>query len=149
MRNLYNIKKMFKYCKNLIDFEFDISNDKIEECPICFEDKKLKLFCDKHKMCNKCCKACIEQNNLCPICREMCSNPKYMKYNVQFSNLTFDTISILNLEIFFKHWHKPYCIKKKHKMRISANKKGKKLDVQCLNCNISQDFPLFTCFFDN
>ena len=109
---------MFKYCKNLIDFEFDISDDKIEECPICFEDKKLKLFCDKHRMCNKCCKACIEQNNLCPICREMCSNPKYMKYNVQFSNLNFDTISILNLEIFFKHWHKPYCIKKKHKKEI-------------------------------
>lgn len=136
-----------KFCTNLI--ELDFSSDKIEECPICFEDKKLKYFCNMHKLCNKCCKACIEQNNLCPLCRNMCSNPKYMKYNIVFNNINNDLINKINFDIFFSYWHKQYCIKKKHKMKISINKKGKKFDVQCTECNISQDFPPFISFFDN
>ena len=52
-----------------------------EECSICFENRNLKQFCKSHKFCDKCCSAWSKTNNLCPLCRDICVNKKYVKYN--------------------------------------------------------------------
>ena len=137
---------MIQYISDTLDF----SCDKKEECIICFEEKKLKHFCENHKFCDKCCKDWIKKSSLCPVCRLHCINTKYYKYNFELKgNLKneLDNLFIVNLEYFFNKWHKEKCVKKKHKFFVRTtmdNTINKKIYLlHCTECNVEQEYIFF------
>ncbi len=134
---------MIQYINDILDF----SNDKKEECTICFEEKKLKYFCENHKFCDKCCKDWIKQNMFCPICRLNCINIKYLKYYFELKGELKNNIDDLfsrNVDFFFLKWHKETCIKKKHKFHIRMKRNEiintKSYILHCTECNVEQDY---------
>lgn len=69
-----------KHQSNKNNINQQIKNNKIEleECPICFEERKDEdkiIFSCKHYVC----KQCIHQLNKCPFCRKDISNEKPTK----------------------------------------------------------------------
>lgn len=114
-----------------------------EECTICFENRNLKQFCKSHKFCDKCCNSWSKTNNLCPLCRDICVNKKYVKYNFELKNLNYEDYSFRYFDLYFKNWHSDTCIKKKHKFKIRKDSNDdKKFVFHCIDCNIEQLFPV-------
>ena len=125
---------------------FDFSNNQKEECSICFEEKKLKPFCSNHNFCHKCCKEWANKNILCPICRNKCINNNYMKYDFELTGNVqhHENYFIVNLDYYFLSWHKPSCLKKKHKFRVIEKTNSNTVKpiyiMQCTECNVEQSF---------
>jgi hypothetical protein len=121
-------------------FNYNKSNTKNKnklECPVCFEDKSLYLFCDEHKFCSKCIKDWLQKNSFCPLCRKICTNKRYFKYNIVNSNHDFDNIDIVNFDYYFDLWHKPTCINRHHKFFISRTGRNSYI-FYCVDCHIEQ-----------
>ena len=130
-------------------FEIDnirnmFTNKTKKECIICFNDKYLNTFCkNNHEFCNNCCKEWIKKTYDCPVCKEKCNNLEYVKYYYELYNFDKDEegATINNLIRYFKLWHKPQCIRNKHKFNIYKNKKSWKITFRCTNCWMEEQFP--------
>lgn len=125
---------------SMFDFNFiecDFYKNK-EECQICLENKALYNYCDNHKFCNKCCKEWSNLNFICPLCRKLCSNNKYKKFNFELKDLNNEDISLNLLKMYFNRWHRYHCIKYKHKFVIQ--KVNKNYLFHCKICNIEEYF---------
>ena len=112
-----------------------------EECQICLEHKTLYNFCDHHKFCNSCCKKWCKTSILCPTCRNQCTNTQYLTFNYDLFNIEYDKFKRC-YEDFFYLWHKPYCIKKKHKFKIIVSPNNIAIRFICNDCNIEEVFPI-------
>ena len=121
-----------------------IEPDIIEECNICFENKKLINFCENHKFCYKCCIEWLQKNYTCPVCKNLCNNKKLMKYNFELVNKNYEDINTEILNLCFKKWHKTYCVNRKHKFFILLDKNSNNIFFTCSSCNISQYFNIST-----
>jgi len=127
-----------EYIEDILDF----SNDIREECSICFKEKKLKNFCDKHKFCKSCILKWTKDNYFCPICRAVCKNQDLMKYKFEFRKNVYDhEVTSRQINRYFNNWHSKKCIKSKHKFKISKEKKINKtfFVLHCLDCNVDQE----------
>lgn len=118
----------------------------ISECSVCMEYKRLHNFCDDHIFCKECINTWKDTSIFCPVCRKVCSNMKYKKYNYNLIDIDFDTFEELNynkIELLFEAWHKNRCIKNNHHFYIMKERKKRrnKLVLYCTNCNIEEVFP--------
>jgi hypothetical protein len=125
---------MMQYVSEILDF----SNDKKEECLVCFEEKKLKSFCGSHKFCDSCCKKWTTKNLCCPVCRKICTNSNYLVYNFELVNIEYEEVTPITFSRFFKNWHNQTCIKKHHKFKIL--KCDNSIILHCLQCNVEEVF---------
>ena len=102
------------------------------------EHRYLKQFCQKHSFCHSCCKQWCDQNIFCPICRDKCTNKKYLEYDYNLVNCDYQHFKNKNYEFYFYIWHKESCIKKKHKFIITLHENH--ILFYCKDCHIEQFF---------
>ena len=137
---------MLKTVFKILTLDFENQDDNIQECSLCFEDKVLVKFCNNHNICKKCSETWIEKSFFCPICRDVCTNNDFLKYNFEIKHANYDQINEFNLHQIFKFWHKRYCIRRSHKFNIYLSKDNNKLILHCNNCNIEEKFNKYNQF---
>lgn len=147
MYSIFSLLKKNK--KNDINNENNTNKlELLQECSLCFENKKLHNFCNNHKFCINCCKNWFEKNSFCPVCRSLCSNKKFMKYNYTLQNVDYENLEMYNFDLLFQCWHRQSCIRNKHSFIIrhfiKKNQKinPKKIILFCKQCNIEEDFTI-------
>lgn len=106
-----------------------------KECIICFQDRRLKNFCKEHKFCERCCKEWGKKSMLCPCCRKVCINKKFLTYNYELVNMDYEAFKD-RYEFLFYFWHKQQCIKEKHKFIITKSENH--FIFYCFDCHIEQ-----------
>jgi 3-dehydroquinate dehydratase len=64
------------FLEEYFDIEYQISEDEIIECVICYSNKTNNILNCNHKFCSDCINKWIEHNNSCPMCRSSIKNIK-------------------------------------------------------------------------
>ena len=88
-----------------------------DECPICFKSKILKELSCNHDFCSCCLKKWFERSNLCPMCRNVITDKKILRYDVEIIGLLED--ESLNPYKYLSQWKKQICVTNKHKFTLS------------------------------
>lgn len=107
------------------------------ECPICFENKTLYNFCDKHLFCKSCIIDCLKNNCNCPVCRVLCNNKRFFNFNITKIKSELQNMTLHKYTMYFKRWHRQSCLSWNHNFHIRTTRHNNFI-FYCEQCHVEQ-----------
>ena len=102
-----------------------------EECPICFEMKKLVKFAScSHKFCKNCIEKWLKESRMCPCCREV-------KMDKFFSNTQYINGTKITPLKYVTNERIHNCFLSNHKLTFTKPNYGVKIDCQTCSKSIN------------